>query len=375
MRGSRVQFPPSAPFTAMPLTTTEKQIITKVKRREITLRKLGIFLGVVSFIALCSVVIIAFRKIQRTQPKLEDDYIAKHYGADGRGIPNPPAKHSEISGNPLTPPAQRRTYDNSGTIDFTRPNKEAPKTVSNPNEVLELKSGADRVLSEFQKGGGIQNIESKQAAIAAVTKEFFDSKSIAEALPLVRDARRVRPLMEDYYSRNSFVKHQWKSIGWAMPVEEPGYRFAYVQALFEDSPPVHLVVEESDSGFLVDWESSVHYSELSWSDFQTQKPREPKLFRLLASKPDDAEKMGNDEKQTFLKLKHPLEEGVIYAHFTTNDPQFRPLLEQLDLCKWKDAPLILRLCYPGLSAAESNNVEIASAEGKGWLFLKSQPRG
>ena len=360
----------------MPLTTTEKQIIARVKRREITLRILGVFLGVVSFIALLSVVIIAFQKIQRTQPKLEDDYIAKHYGVDGRGIPKPPIIESEkiLAGTPI-PPTERRTYDNSGAIDFTRPNKEIPKSITNPSDTQNLKRIADLGGAQLINRGGIQDIDSKKPAIAAIVREFFESKSITEALPLVRDSRRVRPLMEEYYSRNDFVKRQWKTMGWAMPVEEQGYRFAYVQALFEDSPPVHIVVEESDSGFLVDWESSVHYSELSWSDFQAKKPKDPKLFRLLASKPEEAEKMGEDEKQTTLKLKHPQEDGVIYAQFTTNDPKFRPLLEQLDLCKWKDVPLILRLCYPGPSASGSSNAEIASVEGKGWLFLKSQPRG
>ncbi len=355
----------------MSYTSTEQQIITRVKRREITFRILGVFIGVVSFIALLSVVIIAIRKYHRTQPKLEEDYITKNYGTDGRGIPRTPIVHNEITGKPQTI-TDRRSYDDRGAIDFTRSIKDNPKSPSRVGEGKETGRDSEAVT---QGSSGIENIEAKQTAIAATVKEFFEARSITEVLPLVRDARRVRPLMEEYYARQPFVKRQWKSMGWAMPVEEPGYRFAYVQALFEEAPPVHVVVEESDSGFLVDWESSVHYSEMSWSNFQSQKPLEPKMFRVLASRPDETEGLRSENQQTTLKLKHPQEDGVIYAHFETNDPRFRPLLQQLDLCKWKDVPLILRLCYPGPTAAKTNEVDIASVEGKGWLFLKSTPRG
>ena len=78
--------------------------------------------------------------------------------------------------------------------------------------------------------------------------------------------------------------------------------------------------------------------------------------------------------RTILSLKHPQEEGVVIGRFDPSDPRFRSLVEQLDLCKWKDVPVILRLCYPG-PAAEPNEVQIAGVEGKGWLILGERIRG
>ena len=213
----------------------------------------------------------------------------------------------------------------------------------------------------------------KQEKIKEMVRDFFSAKSLTEMLPLVRDSGRVKTLMQDYYQRNPMTNWHWKGIGWAMPVEEKG--FSYVQVLFDDAPPVHVVVEETADGkFEIDWESAVHYCELSWKDFQSRKPLEPKVFRVIASKLDSNDGVSGDgEKQTTLKLTHPQEDGVVYGKFDQTDPQFRSLLEQLNLCKWKDVPVILRLCYPGPSSS-AVSVQIAGVEGKGWLILDDVPR-
>ncbi len=174
--------------------------------------------------------------------------------------------------------------------------------------------------------------------------------------------------MEEYYKRNPLVNRNWKGIGWSIPVEEPGYRFAYVQALFTNASPVNVVVEETDAGILVDWESSVQYSEIGWNEFMRTRPGQPKVFRVIASK------VQSSDGSTALSLKHPIEAGLVIGRFDPSDPRFRSLVEQLELCKWKDVPVILRLCYPG-PGAEPDEVQIAGVEGKGWLILDDRIRG
>jgi hypothetical protein len=348
----------------MSIHSSELKIIYRLKRREAAFSAFGKFVGVVSALAILGVVgVIAYKKMHM-KPKLEVDYLSKVYDADG----------NVRTGSQDTAEAamEKGRYEKNRSIDLSRSRQEG---ISGPVQRVEVVDFSSTPRppgdAESENSSGIINIEAKQDAIAAVTKEFFQSKTITEMLPLVRDARRVRPHMEDYYQRNRLDPPSWKGIGAARSTLDPGYHFAYVQVLFHDRPPSFVLVEETDKGFFVDWESSVHYCEQDWQDFQNKRPGDPKVFRLLASKTEDGAGAGGADKVT-IKLKHPKDDGVLYGSFDRNDPRFRPLLEQLDSCQWEKAPVILRLCYPGPTAAP-NQVQIAGVEGKGWIILDSQP--
>ena len=215
----------------------------------------------------------------------------------------------------------------------------------------------------------IQGIESKRLRIEHSLRGFFEAADVEQQLAYARDPERVRPLMADYYRSHPHTPLEWKSLGWVLPVEEPGYRLGYAQAVFANADPVSLIIEEmADGSFRVDWESSVRYGELDWEEFIKTQPSAPKLFRVIASKPQnippDAPPMGSE----MLENKHPDDNDVIYAYFDRKDPKFQPLLQQLQTGNWKDVPLTLRLCFPG-PAGSGKNARIADVEGKGWLIL------
>lgn len=163
---------------------------------------------------------------------------------------------------------------------------------------------------------------------------------------------------------------EWKALGWVLPVEELGYRLGYAQAIFANGEPVSLIIEETQDGeFRVDWESSVRYGELDWAEFIQTQPTSPKLFRVIASKPQHSPPGEAPQDSEVLEIKHPGEDDVIFAWFDPTDPKFKPLLQQLQTGNWKDVPLTLRLCYPG-PAGSGNSARIAEVEGKGWLILQ-----
>ena len=219
---------------------------------------------------------------------------------------------------------------------------------------------------------GISNVENKRLEIEAVVRGFFEAANIDTKLAFSRDSTRVRPLMESYYRGHPMERPHWKHLGWVMTVDEPGYRFAYAQAIFTDAEPISLVIEETeDRKYRVDWESSVGYGELDWNDFLKVRPAEPTLLRVIASKPPTSPTI-NTDGQEVLEIKHVGGEGTVYATFDRNDPKFQPLIQQLQSGNWKDVPLTLRLCYPGPSSTGSlpMSVQIANIEGKGWLILQ-----
>lgn len=345
------------------MITEEELMRRKLKRREALGRLIAIFTGVTAA-AVMVFVVVRFAKI-----KIDNDL-------KSRATVESERQHFETN---FSTHRVRRT---GSSIRFdSKPRAGASKfDAALDVSTASAAPGADRPAATraaaeapapkavAAPGMGIERIEEKRSAIADALNGFYTARGVSEMLPLVRDAERVRPLMEEYYRRNRIKKRTWKAIGWLLPVEEPGYRFGYVQAIFTDAAPVNVVVEETDRGFLVDWESSVQYSEIGWKEFMVTRPVEPKTFRVLASK---AQSGGGG---ALLSLRHPQEEGEVIGRFDQHDPRFRSLVEQLDLCKWKDVPVILRLCYPG-PAAERSEVQIAGAEGKGWLILGGRSRG
>jgi hypothetical protein len=219
---------------------------------------------------------------------------------------------------------------------------------------------------------GMSDLEKKRPKIEAAIRQFFTAASVAEKAAASRDAARVTPLMEAYYLKHVLSSGKWQKLGWVLPMDEPGYRLAYAQTLFEDADPVCVIIEETaDGGILVDWESSVRYGELDWQDFLSTKPDHPTLFRVIASKPSATAEAQTQAGQEVIELKHPAEQGTVYAYFNRDDPQFHSLLEQLRLGNWTNVPLTLRLCYPGPTSS-ARSVRITSIEGKGWLILQNR---
>ncbi|MDB6005393.1 MAG: hypothetical protein JWR15_2380 [Prosthecobacter sp.] len=217
----------------------------------------------------------------------------------------------------------------------------------------------------------IHDIESKRAKIEHYVRGFYEAANMDQRLAFARDPQRVRPLMENYYQTHPQTPLEWKTLGWVLPVEEPGYRLAYAQAIFANAESVSLIIEEMvDGAFRVDWESSVRYGELDWEEFIKTQPAAPKLFRVIASKPQNMPPDAPPQGSEVLEIKHPDDNDIIYAYFDRKDPKFQPLLQQLQTGNWKDVPLTLRLCYPGpIGSGSGKSARIADVEGKGWLIL------
>lgn len=286
----------------------------------------------------------------------------------------------------VNPEYVQSVYDNDRDHHWSGNIKEQPSLLGDPSEIRPSASAVPREVSantpvrsqssalklmapSAPSPSSIVDIESKRPQIEQTLRRFFAASTPDQQLAFVRDPQRVRPLMEHYYSSHPHTPHEWKALGWALTVEEAGYRLGYAQAVFANAEPVSLIIEEmADGTFRVDWESSVRYGEIDWEEFIKTQPSAPTLFRVIASKPQnippEAAPMGSE----LLEIKHPDDNDVVYAYFDRKDPKFTPLLQQLQTGNWKDVPLTLRLCFPG-PVGSGKNARIADVEGKGWLIL------
>lgn len=331
------------------------------RKKEELLNILGKVVGCLSVVIMVATMFyVVVERLLKTTPNTDPDTLEAMYGTDTK---------SEWSGETKERPALFQNPGKSSVNTAPEPSRIAlDKLAESKREAAET-SAAVPVAKPFL--AGITNIEAKRPQIEAAVRGFFDAQTVEEKLTFCRDPQRVRPFMQDYTRREKPSPHTWQSLGFTLPVDEPGFRLGYVQANFSDAPPMSLVIEEMENGsFRVDWESSVRYGELAWDDFLRTKPAQPTLFRVIASKVESTlvPQSAGMPKGECIEIKHPSSNGVVYAPLNKDDPQIAPLLQQLQTGQWKDVPVTLRLCYPG-EAKGGIAVRIAGVEGKGWLIL------
>lgn len=348
---------------------------SRLRRREALINAMACIMGCLALVVMIATIfrVVTSKLWESTQinPAYVDSVYedAKGRGWSGNSMENPALLAGESD---VTPEANKESVQemvkNATGSKTTASNAAEPVAKAPPSLAANLSPRTARVGAN-----GIEGIENKRVEIEGVIRGFFEANNIESKLSFSRDSSRVRPLMESFYRSHPLEQPRWKALGWVMTVDEPGYRFGYAQAVFQDAEPISVVIEETAEGkYRVDWESSVSYGELDWKEFLKVRPVEPTLLRVIASKPQITPEGDAPKGQEVLEIKHPAQDGVVYAYFDRSDPKFQPLIQQLQNGNWKDVPLTLRLCYPGPAGAGSSpsGVRIANIEGKGWLILQ-----
>jgi hypothetical protein len=352
-----------------------------MRRREAFWNNVSMIIGCCAIVAIIAAVILVLTQHMMRPPLADPGMYAEMAMEDARTGPGWSGdtaqnlsmfERTKGRGQP-TPVAPRLASSATGTT----PTAPAPAAAAPPTAAVAVPvttaTMADLSIAPpkaIPAVSGIENIDQKRDGIFKALTAFFDAKDVTSKLPFVRDPERVRALMHSFYSREPMPSFRLRDIGKMARLDERGYRFGYVQALFEDATPASLLVEEDAEGqFRIDWESLVRYGELSWKDFLNMHPTDPKLMRLIASRPASPDAAGNTG---LLELRHPVESGTILGTFDRNDPKYAPLVEQLEQRSWKDVPVTLRVCFPTPpSSTEKSNVQIAGVEGKGWVILEA----
>ncbi|MGV3661537.1 MAG: hypothetical protein ACO1TE_15220 [Prosthecobacter sp.] len=341
---------------------------SRTRRRETMLNAIATILGCLALVVMIATVVRVVMVKLWESAKVNPEYVQSVYDSaherqlKAETFSTPSRALEDIPASPTAEPAPAR-----GSVLPVKAENQATET----HFPATTDKNSSRALAVPLAGPtSIQDIEGKRLQIEATLRGFFEASTVESKLSYVRDAARVRPLMDQYHNGRPPVRHQWKGLGWVLPVEEPGFRLGYAQAMFADAEPVSLIIEEKEDGtFRVDWESSVRYGELDWSEFIETQPTAPKLFRVIASRPRHSPSTEAPQGSEVLEIKHPDDDNVIYAYFDRQDPKFQSLLQQLQTGNWKDVPLTLRLCYTGPSNG-GKSVRIADIEGKGWLILQ-----
>ena len=330
------------------------KLLARARRREEFWKVLTFVVGCTAVVGLIvAVVAVASQKVMRG-PAVDESYM--------KTASHEPEKGKTWSGRTQSEPAQFEVMKTAAArIENERKTAPSPDAVKIIDKALGVNSKALPTIS------GIEDIDVKRDKIGQVVQSFFAARTVAGKLAVVRDPERVKPLMEEFYSREPIPDITCRSLGKLVRVEEPGYRFGYVQAIFDSATSMTLIIEErTDGDFRVDWECAVRYGEMAWTDFVSKRPTQAKLMRVKASTP--AVVPVSDPKIQWLELRHSADSSTLLAGFRRDDAQLAPLMEQMNQGKWKDVPLTLSLVFP----ADSSQASITAVTGKGWLILGSK---
>ena len=331
--------------------TTNKPRLSRIRRREVMLNGIAKLIGCTALVVTMAVVFnVIVIQLDKDGPQIDPAFVedALH-------------SHQKKHWSGAIP------VESDAQLGVARPIPQKP-----PTSAVSPLSLANTIPGPQTETPALMDVEKFRPMIEDVVRKFFSATTVADKAIYSRDGERVLPLMEAYYRKHPLNSTKWQKLGWVLPMLESGHQLAYVQSFFTDDDPVCLIVEKmNDQTIRVDWESSVRYSELDWKEFISTRPDHPTLFRVIASKPSGNVEMSPGAGQEVIELKHPAEQGTVYAYFNRDDPQFRSLLEQLQLGNWNNVPLTLRLCYPG-PTTNAKAVRIAGIEGKGWLTLHNK---
>ena len=210
-----------------------------------------------------------------------------------------------------------------------------------------------------------------------VTRKFLEAKSVNELMGYVREPERVAPLARQYYGIHTYEPASYKKLPTARELmSHQKYIVAVVN--LEDVESADgigaveqqriIALEQTPSGFKVDWESWVGYSEISWDLFTGQRMADPYEFRAMIGRDD----YYNYKYQDFIdwrcyQIRDPEESYRLWGYTPRNGEVDKQLQRALLRSPYTFA--IVQLRYPTGNPLDQDakQVEIVSLIEEGWV--------
>jgi len=197
-------------------------------------------------------------------------------------------------------------------------------------------------------------------------RAFLEAPTAAEALRHVRDPEAIRPKLEAWLAGRPYAPPGFHELLTDTVATSHGGagEMITVQVRTRDFELREIVLVEADGGLRVDWESWVGWSEMSWADFEREKPEQPKWFRVVLSKVDYYNFAFKDDTEwSSYRLDAPDGTASLYGYVARAgelDQRIRPVDDA------GSVKLLLRLKYPP-GALSGNQVLIDGVAGQQWV--------
>ncbi|MDA0811054.1 MAG: hypothetical protein O3C21_01485, partial [Verrucomicrobia bacterium] len=159
--------------------------------------------------------------------------------------------------------------------------------------------------------------ESKAAE--ALLRSFLATRKIEEQLPFVRHPEVTEPRMKIYADQGNSPFAQEVEFGWPVTGWISGKKFTWIDVKFKDGASRTAVFEITPEGPKLDWESFVLFADPLMSDFVSNQPSEPAVYRVTCTLGDYYNRLYKDEfKYLCLEVLGADEVSSCWAYTETN---------------------------------------------------------
>ena len=154
-----------------------------------------------------------------------------------------------------------------------------------PNSVIDEESikMVEKSLSKDKEAALIEEAARDYEGMENLLRGFFGAETPEERLPFVRHAERVKPLMEDYYRRNDFETYKYEKVQEYHVINLETWPFVALSAMVEGGEEHAILLENTDDGYRVDWESFVGYQPMTLKELIEKRPTEGVDLRVYGT--------------------------------------------------------------------------------------------
>ena len=236
---------------------------------------------------------------------------------------------------------------------------ESKNTEQDNSQETEFKS-----FDDLQQTMGAQKLHK---SVSEALENFLNSEDLETKINLSRSSNRVSQLMRSHYKNNNDGPIAYRRISLAGE-EGTGIidGFYIIKVSFPDFSILPVVLALEENKIVVDWESFVGYSELTLKEFISNKPEEPRLFRLHANSDDYFNFQFSEEEYRCLYLRNPEDTESVYGYIkrgSVADGQLSRIAESGQSIRF----LTLKLRYPK-KIGGNNQTIIDEIVTSGWLI-------
>jgi hypothetical protein len=198
----------------------------------------------------------------------------------------------------------------------------------------------------------------------AVVKKFLNAKTSAELEALVRTPDVTVPRMRAWYATNEWTPPGAKDVGYGGRVTVKGV-MASMAVRLNDYSVKQIALENTPSGYLVDWESWVAWSSMDWEALFEKRPTDSVEVRVHCALDNFYNRLFNDDtKWIAVRLEHPYSDRTIYGYIDKKSPSLMRMLG--DLRHGNMVAATIKIQYPKDSVAK-NQVMISEYIQNGWV--------
>ncbi len=209
-------------------------------------------------------------------------------------------------------------------------------------------------------------------------RRFFRAKNIDEMMPFVRHPERVRPLMENHYSKTPVVPHTILNMRRLSPLTlDHRGDFWAASAELDNHEIRNLVIEVPEDGDArIDWETLVCYQPMKWDTFATERPSDTSFeFRVYVQEDHFySHEFADSSKWACFRLTALGGDETVFGYAKADGDLARALHDHLSKNRAAHFPAIVRLSIPGSLQSRSGAV-IEKLVNTRWIYLDPPDTG